>query len=245
MPTIIVRPAKAGEKLKTLDGQDRELSPENLVIADTAGAIALAGVMGGLETEVTRQDEDDPARIGGFDFVSVRKTARQFNLFSEASTRFSRGVHPEIAKPAAVRAAELFRRHAGGEVLAGIVDNYPAPPAPQVIELHRTEIARLLGFDVPAAEVERVLTALQFQVKPEGVRLDGDGAADAARHPGRRGRPDRGAGPRLRLRQAARAAAAAGAAGAEGQPGAGTGRQGPRPARRPGFAGGDHVLADE
>jgi phenylalanyl-tRNA synthetase beta chain len=167
VPTIIIRPAKTGEKLKTLDGQDRELSSENLVIADTAGAIALAGVMGGLETEVTEKTKTILLESAAFDFVSVRKTARQFNLFSEASTRFSRGVHPDLAKSAAIRAAELFRRHAGGEVLAGILDNYPAPPAPHVIELHRSEIARLLGFDIPAAEVERVLTALEFRVKPE------------------------------------------------------------------------------
>jgi len=167
VPTIFIRPARTGEKLKTLDGQERELSPENLVIADTAGAIALAGVMGGLETEVTAKTRTILLESAAFDFVSVRKTARQFNLFSEASTRFSRGVHPDLARPAAIRAAELFRRHAGGEVLAGLIDNYPAPPAPQVIELHRSEIARLLGFDVPAAEVERVLTALQFHLKPE------------------------------------------------------------------------------
>ena len=167
VPTIFIRRAKTGEKLKTLDGQVRELSPENLVIADTAGAIALAGVMGGLETEVTEQTRTILLESAAFDPVSVRKTARQFNLFSEASTRFSRGVHPDLARPAAVRAAELFHRHAGGEVLTGIIDNYPAPPAPQLIELHRAEIARLLGFDIPPAEVERILTALQFQVKPE------------------------------------------------------------------------------
>ncbi|HJZ54055.1 MAG TPA: phenylalanine--tRNA ligase subunit beta, partial [Gemmataceae bacterium] len=166
-PTIIVRPAKPGEKLKTLDGQDRELSPENLVIADTAGPIALAGVMGGLETEVTAATKTILLESASFDFVSVRKTARQFTLFSEASTRFSKGVHPEVVKPAAVRAAQLFHDHAGGEVLAGIVDNYPAPVPPQEIALHRSEIARLLGFDIPAAEVERVLRALQFAVKPE------------------------------------------------------------------------------
>lgn len=166
-PTITVRPAKAGEKLKTLDGQDRELSPENLVIADTAGVVALAGVMGGLETEVTDRTTTILLEAAGFDFVSVRRTARQFNLFSEASTRFSRGVHPEVVKPAAVRAAQLFHDHAGGEVLAGIVDNYPAPVPPQVIELTAAEIKRLLGFDIPAAEVERVLRALQFQVAPK------------------------------------------------------------------------------
>jgi phenylalanyl-tRNA synthetase beta chain len=167
VPTIFIRPAKTGEKLKTLDGQDRELSPENLVIADSAGAIALAGVMGGLETEVSDKTRTILLESAAFDFVSVRKTARQFNLFSEASTRFSRGVHPDLAKPAAIRAAELFRRHAGGEVLTGVIDNYPAPPAAQLIELHRSEIARVLGFDVPTTEVERVLSALQFQIKPE------------------------------------------------------------------------------
>jgi phenylalanyl-tRNA synthetase beta chain len=164
-PTIIVRPARAGETLKTLDGQDRALSPENLVIADTAGPVALAGVMGGLETEVTDATTTILLEAASFDFVSVRRTARQFNLFSEASTRFSRGVHPEVVAPAAVRAAQLFHDHAGGEVLAGIVDNYPAPVPPQVIDLKASEIRRLLGFDIPAAEVERVLRALQFKVE--------------------------------------------------------------------------------
>jgi phenylalanyl-tRNA synthetase beta chain len=167
-PTIIVRPAKPGEKLKTLDGQDRELSPENLVIADTAGPIALAGVMGGLETEVTAATKTILLESASFDFVSVRRTARQLNLFSEASTRFSKGVHPEVVKPAAVRAAQLLHDHAGGDVLAGIVDNYPTPVPPQVIDLEAAEIRRVLGFDIPAAEVERVLTALQFQVEPDG-----------------------------------------------------------------------------
>lgn len=167
VPTIFVRPGRTGERLKTLDGQDRELTADNLVIADSAGPIALAGVMGGLETEVTDKTTTLLLESAAFDFVSVRRAARQFNLFSEASTRFSRGVSAELAKPAAIRAADLFRQHAGGQVLTGMVDNYPAPAAAQVIELHRSEIARLLGFDVPSAEVERVLTALEFQVKCE------------------------------------------------------------------------------
>jgi phenylalanyl-tRNA synthetase beta chain len=167
-PVITVRPAKAGERLKTLDGQDRELGPENLVIADAAGPVALAGVMGGLDTEVTAATKTILLESAAFDFVSVRKTARQFTLFSEASTRFSKGVHPELAKPAAVRAAELFRTHAGGEVLAGVVDNYPAPVPPQVIDLTAADVRRVLGFDIPPAEVERVLTALQFQIEPGG-----------------------------------------------------------------------------
>src|SRR5580692_5814121 len=132
-PTITVRPATTGEKLKTLDGQERELSPDNLVIADTAGAIALAGVMGGAETEVTAGTKTILLESATFDFVSVRKTARQFNLFSEASTRFSRGVPSEIAKIAAERAADLLGSIAAGEVLTGTIDNYPVRPTPQAI----------------------------------------------------------------------------------------------------------------
>jgi phenylalanyl-tRNA synthetase beta chain len=165
-PTITVRPAKAGETLKTLDGQVRELSPEDLLIADTAGPIALAGVMGGLETEVTDATKTILLESANFDSVAVRKTARKFNLFSEASGRFTKGVHPEVAKTAALRACQLFHRHAGGEVLAGLVDNYPAPLPPQVVDLKRTEIERLLGVPMPDGEVERILTALQFKLEP-------------------------------------------------------------------------------
>jgi phenylalanyl-tRNA synthetase beta chain len=166
-PAITVRPAKLGEKLKTLDGQDRELGADNLVIADVAGPIALAGVMGGLETEVTGATRTVLLESANFDFVSIRRTARQFALFSEASTRFSKGIHPEIAAPAAIRAAQLFREFTGAVVLAGIVDNYPAPVPPQIIDLEASEIRRVLGFDIPPSEVERVLKALQFQVEAD------------------------------------------------------------------------------
>ncbi len=165
-PAISVRPARPGERLRTLDGQERVLGPENLVIADTAGPIALAGVMGGAETEVTAATRTVLLESAAFDPVSIRKTARQFNLFSEASTRFSRGVHPDLVGPAAARAAGLLRRHAAGEVLTGTIDSYPAPPPPQVVPLRRTEIRRVLGFDMSAAEVERVLRALQFTPEP-------------------------------------------------------------------------------
>jgi phenylalanyl-tRNA synthetase beta chain len=163
-PTITVRPAKEGEILKTLDGQDRTLTPETLVIADTAGAMALAGVMGGLETEVTESTRNVLLESASFDPVSIRRTAHRFTLFSEASTRFSRGVHPEVVLPAARHAARLMAESAGGTVLAGVVDNYPAPVPTQVVTLPRREIRRLLGIDLPDAEVERILTALQFSL---------------------------------------------------------------------------------
>src|SRR5262245_35674961 len=105
-PTIIVRPARAGEILVTLDKQERKLSPEDRVSADTKGPIALAGVMGGLETEVTDKTTNILLESASFDFVSIRRTYRHFDLPSEASARFSRGIHPETVKPAAERAAD-------------------------------------------------------------------------------------------------------------------------------------------
>ncbi len=173
-PVITVRPARAGEKLRTLDGQDRQLTPENLVIADSAGPIALAGVMGGQETEVSDRTTNVLLESANFDPVSIRRTSRQLNLPSEASARFSRGIHPETVRPAAERAAELMRQHAGATVSRGLVDAYPAPLPPQVISLKLGEVRRLLGMDFPALEVLRILEALEFKVEtagPEELRV--------------------------------------------------------------------------
>jgi phenylalanyl-tRNA synthetase beta chain len=170
-PTIIVRPARQGETLTTLDGQKRQLTPENLVIADTAGPIALAGVMGGAETEVTAQTTNILLEAASFDFVSIRRTMKQFNLPSEASVRFSKGIHPETVRPAALRAAQLMAIHAGGTVAKGLVDCYPAPLPPQVVELKLAEVNRLLGFEFPKAEAARILRDLEFDIQDKGDTL--------------------------------------------------------------------------
>ncbi len=162
-PAILVRPARIGERLVTLDGQTRALTPEHLVIADGQGPIALAGVMGGADTEVTSATRNVLLEAAAFDFVSIRRTARTFDLHSEASLRFSRGVHPELVSPAALRAADLFAQLAGGKVI-GTVESYPAPPPPQVVTLPLSEVRRSLGIDLPADEVNRILRALEFTV---------------------------------------------------------------------------------
>jgi phenylalanyl-tRNA synthetase beta chain len=172
-PTITVRPARAGETLVTLDGQKRELTPDMLLIADTAGPVALAGIMGGAETEVTASTTNILLESANFDFLSVRRTMKALNLPSEASVRFSKGIHPETVLPAATRAAELMRQHAGATICKGIVDNYPAPMAQQVIDLPLASVRRLLGTDVPQAEAIRILTALEYKVEatgPDSVR---------------------------------------------------------------------------
>ena len=168
VPAIRVRPARASERLKTLDGVLRELTPENLIIADTAGPIAIAGVMGGAETEVGPTTKNVLLESANFNPVSVRRTIKAFNLPSEASVRFSRGVHPAIVKPAVERAAELMRQHASGEVASGLVDVYVAPPAPQVAELKMSEVRRLLGVDFPMEEAVRTLESLEFTVEKTG-----------------------------------------------------------------------------
>lgn len=171
-PRIIVRPARAGEKLTTLDKVERDLTAEMLVIADSAGPIALAGVMGGLETEVTASTTNVLLESANFDYVCIRRTMRSLNLPSEASLRFSKGIHPETVAPAAERAAQLMANCAGASVCAGVVDCYPAPRPPQVIDLSMADVRRLLGMDMPLDAAERILTALEFGVErtSDGLR---------------------------------------------------------------------------
>jgi phenylalanyl-tRNA synthetase beta chain len=168
VPNIIVRPARGSEKIKTLDGQLRELKSENLVIADSSGPVAIAGVMGGAETEVSAETKSILLESANFDFVSIRRTMKALDLPSEASVRFSKGIHPETVRPAAERAAELMRLHGEATICEGIVDCYPAPLPPQVIQLSMGEVRRTLGTDFPAAEAVRILRALEFTVDQQG-----------------------------------------------------------------------------
>ncbi len=168
-PTIIVRPARAGESLVTLDKQERKLAPEHLVIADTKGPIALAGVMGGMETEVTAATRNILLESANFDFVSIRRTFRHFDLPSEASARFSRGIHPETVKPAIERAADLMRQFAGGSVCAGLVDCYPAPRPAQVVLFSTAQMDRLLGFRIEPSDARRILESLEYSIEPSAA----------------------------------------------------------------------------
>jgi phenylalanyl-tRNA synthetase beta chain len=164
-PVIIVRPAREGEMLKTLDGVDRKLTPDMVVIADEKGAIALGGVMGGAETEVSDKTTRILLESANFDFLSIRRTMRALQLPSEASLRFSKGIHPEVVRPAAERAAELMREHAGATVYRGVADAYPAPLPQRVVDLKMSEVRRVLGMELPLKECVRLLTALEFKVE--------------------------------------------------------------------------------
>jgi phenylalanyl-tRNA synthetase beta chain len=172
-PHIVVRPARDGETLTTLDEGNKaaplKLTKEMLIIADEAGPIALAGIKGGAETMVTETTRNVLLESANFDFISIRRTMKTLNLPSEASVRFSKGIHPETVKPASERAADLMRQHGGATVCSGLVDVYPQPLPPHVIDLKMSEVRRLLGVDLPRAECIRILRALEFKVEEVGA----------------------------------------------------------------------------
>jgi phenylalanyl-tRNA synthetase beta chain len=168
---IVVRPARAGETLVTLDGVVRDLDPQMLVIADARRAVALAGIMGGVETEIHPGTRNVLLEAAAFLPASVRRTSRRLGLRTEASARFERGIDPDGVARAARRAARLIVELAGGRVHRGGIDVYPAPGSRPVIALRLPRIRRLLGVEVPVEEVVDILERLGVEVRREGQIL--------------------------------------------------------------------------
>jgi phenylalanyl-tRNA synthetase beta chain len=166
---IIVRRALPGELLRTLEGTDRVLTSENLVIADARRAVALAGVMGGEDSQIFPTTRSVLLEGAWFDPVSIRRTAKAHGMHTEASHRFERGADIEMAPVAIDRAAGLMAELAGGEVLRGLVDVYPAPRLREDLVLRRNEIRRILGAEIPWEEVERILRSLGFMTERRGT----------------------------------------------------------------------------
>jgi phenylalanyl-tRNA synthetase beta chain len=161
---IIVRRARPGEPLRTLDGVDHTLNPANLVIADGVRPVALAGVMGGEDSEISPTTTSVLLESAWFDPLSIRRTSKAHGMHTEASHRFERGADIEMSPRAADRAAELIRELAGGEILRGVIDVYPAPPQRQALALRPREVTRILGAEISTEEIERILRALGFDV---------------------------------------------------------------------------------
>jgi phenylalanyl-tRNA synthetase beta chain len=162
--SLIVRRAKAGEKIKTLDGVERTLDASLSVVSDGDGSrpVGIGGIMGGADTEISFSTKNVLIECAWFDPISVRRAARSLRLHTEASTRFGRGADPELAEVASRRAAELILQLAGGELLSGVVDVYPGKRAPKKITLTRRELLRVMGADVPDKDIEAVLASLGF-----------------------------------------------------------------------------------
>jgi phenylalanyl-tRNA synthetase beta chain len=163
---IIVRRARPNEKLRTLDRIDRTLVTEDLAIADADRAVALAGVMGGEDSEISASTRSVMLESAWFEPVGVRRTAKRQSLHTEASHRFERGADIEMARLAIDRAAALMVELAGGQVLEGVIDVYPGRRERPAITLRPGEIRRILGADVAANEASRILSSLGFEVEP-------------------------------------------------------------------------------
>ena len=161
---IVVRRAEPGEKLKTIDAEERELTPDMLVIADAENPGALAGVMGGFDSEITDQTVDVLLESAYFHPPSIRKTSKDLGMHTEASHRFERGADPEGVIPALNRAAQLIVEIAGGEICSGIVDAYPGKREATNIKLRPERANFILGTEISENEMRDILTRLGFTV---------------------------------------------------------------------------------
>jgi phenylalanyl-tRNA synthetase beta chain len=162
---IRVRTARPGETLRTLDDELRELSPDMLVIADATRPVAVAGVMGGGETEVTDSTRVIVLESAYFNPLSVRRTSRKLQLKTEASMRFERGADPVMAIVAMDRACALLDSIGAGRARGAVVDRHPTRVDPATLRLRTAKIAGLLGLSIPDTEVRRILEGLGFRLR--------------------------------------------------------------------------------
>jgi phenylalanyl-tRNA synthetase beta chain len=166
--TIIVRRACEGESLKTLDGVDRQLSTDDLVIADAKKPVALAGVMGGFDSMITEKTKNVLIESAWFDPSSVRRTAKRHGMHTDASHRFERGADWGITTLACDRVAELILGSAGGELVGELIDAVARSLERPPIALHRSAVKRILGIDLSEQEIESILDKLGFKVARTG-----------------------------------------------------------------------------
>jgi len=168
---IIVRKANAGEQIISIDGSKCELTTDMLVIADATYPVAVAGVMGGLDTEVNDATTTVLLEDAFFSPLSVRTTSRNLSLPSEAAFRFCRIVDIENIDWASKRTAQLMIQVSGGKAAKGVVDAYPTKPKPKQATLRLSRLKKLLGIDVPQNTVTQILTRLGFQPKQNGEQI--------------------------------------------------------------------------
>jgi phenylalanyl-tRNA synthetase beta chain len=165
---IIIRRARDGELLYTLDGMKRDLNRDMLIIADETDPIALAGVMGGADSEVIDTTTKILLESANFNGPSIRRTSAKLGLRSEASSRFEKSISPDLAPIALRRATQLLVELAGGKAAEGIVDAYPEARARKPILLPKDRITRILGLEVERGHVQEVLSSLGFGSEPVG-----------------------------------------------------------------------------
>ncbi|MGH7671989.1 MAG: phenylalanine--tRNA ligase subunit beta, partial [Gemmatimonadales bacterium] len=170
-PAVVVRRATAGEKIRTLDGVERALTPEMTAICDAERPTIVAGVMGSAESEVSEATTDLVLECAYFQPTRIRRTRRALGLSSESSYRFERGIDLLAMPDALGRAIDLIRAIAGGEVREAPLDLWPEPQQPRTVFLRTARVAHLLGVPVARGEIERLLSGVGFVVAPKDDRL--------------------------------------------------------------------------
>lgn len=168
---IIVRRAKENEKIVSLDGVERTLNPEMLAITDASGPVAVAGVMGGLDSEVTDATVNLLIESAYFHPINVRRTSKALGLRSESSVRFEKGIDVNGCRRVADRAVQLIQQLAGGSISAGVIDQFPNPIAEKTILLRPSRVNWVLGVEIPQQEIFRIMESLQFRVQEQGDDL--------------------------------------------------------------------------
>jgi phenylalanyl-tRNA synthetase beta chain len=162
---VRVRLARAGETLKTLDGSDRKLNAETIVIADATRPQAIAGIMGGHDSEVTDATTDLFIEVANFNPGRIRSARKALGMSSDASYRFERGVDIDLAPQALERVTQIIIALAGGEVDGAPVDIRPVPAAPRQIALRTSRVTQVLGDEIPAASIDRYLSSVGFEIQ--------------------------------------------------------------------------------
>lgn len=161
---VVIRRAKEGEIIKTLDGNDRKLDPDMLVIADAEKPACIAGVMGGLDSEITESTKNLLFESAVFNGTSIRTTSRKLGLRTEASSRYEKGLDVNNTINVVNRAAQLVEELGAGEVVSGILDCYPKNVEPRVLKLESDKINALLGTDISREEMIRILRKIELEV---------------------------------------------------------------------------------
>ncbi|MGA9362916.1 MAG: phenylalanine--tRNA ligase subunit beta [Bacteroidota bacterium] len=162
---IIVRRAKEGERFTTLDGKQRNSRSDTLMICDAKQPVAIAGVMGGANTEISEKTVNVLLESAYFDPKSIRRTSKYLGLSTDASQRFERGVDPNFTRYAADRASQLIQELCGGEILRGAIDVYPHKIRPRPIHLRAARLNEVLGTDISESEIIRILRSLDVPMK--------------------------------------------------------------------------------
>ncbi len=155
---------KPGEKLITLDGEERDLNENHFIIADSSRPLALAGVLGGLDSGVTESTNTIFIESAYFDPAAVRKTAKSFGLNTDSSYRFERGIDPEMVEFALTRAVNLIMKVADGEISSEIIDIYPEAIQPRQIEINFDEFNRFIGYNIPKEKSIEILKNLEIKI---------------------------------------------------------------------------------